>query len=87
MNPTPSGDYKGWTISTPIVRVGDTLVWKTAYGEAVVQVTESNPYYDPPDMSAVRGIVIERRVSEAALAQIEEYGPPPWEYTLLKENH
>lgn len=86
MTPTSEGDvYSGWTISTPLVKEGDTLVWKTDYGEAVLQVTGSKPFGDPYDMSEVRGKIVERRVSEEALAQIEEHGEPPWEYTLLKE--
>jgi hypothetical protein len=85
---TCSGDEgRGWTISTPLVKVGDTLLWRTSYGECVAEVTESNPFGDPHDMSAVRAKIVERRVSEEALAQIDEHGEPPWEYTLLKETN
>ena len=86
MTLSPDGDYSGWTISTPVVKVGDTLVWETAYGEAVVKVTESYPRRDPMDMSAVRGIVVERRVREEYIQKAKEAGEtPPWEYTLLKK--
>lgn len=53
-------DFKGAVWSTPRPSVGDKLVWRTAYGHLVAEVTEVDYCRDPSDMCFLKGKILER---------------------------
>ena len=71
---------KGYTWSSPAVKLGDEILYKTAYGTAVAQVVECHGYMDPPDMGRFEAVIIKRNISEKVQAMIDsgEVDSPPW---------
>lgn len=74
------GTLTAFTWSTPVVKMGDELIWKTNYGYAVGQVIECKNYLDPMDMSRVIVKIIERHLSDEVEAMVYsgEVEPPDW---------
>lgn len=57
-----NAEYSGLTISTPVVREGDFIEWRTAYGILCLLVEKTEFVADPADMTRVaKAVVVERR--------------------------
>lgn len=71
---------EGYTWSSPRIKLGDELLYKTAYGTAVAQVVEVKTYLDPHDMAHFKATIIKRNLSEKVQAMIAagEVDSPPW---------
>lgn len=69
--PQDNGTYYGpcWVGSGIIP--GDTVVWKTNYGQAEALVLEVDPCFDPPDMYYVRSRVT-KRIADPNIVSQEE---------------
>lgn len=71
-NLNPDGDLEAMSHSTPVVRVGDEVMYETAYGYAVAEVIKATPYLDPPDMCRWTARVTERHLSETVRRLVAE---------------
>ena len=70
--PLEDGTYYGACWSTPIVQVGDTVIWETNYGHAEAEVLESEPPVFPvADMRIVRSRVVKRVANPDIVSQEE----------------
>lgn len=76
LTPNQPGYLSGLVHCTPGPEVGDRVMWATAYGYAVGEVTERGYVRDPPDMHRITVRTVERHgvIGTAALEVAKRRG-------------